>query len=258
MAVYKKRTTRKMVPRKKTYKKKVPKNIKRYVKSAISVRSEDKVMMLSYFNSPILTPGSSGVVPTAFDLTPSIAQGVGRGQRVGSVARIKSAYLNWRWQLSGASQTAGVDMPLFVYMMIARPRNDNAAFSVTETDQLFYSGGQTVSQFDSGDAQANWFLPNKDFWDVRYWTRRPIKLGSQTGSGTTNYANNSFQIERSGVINMGKIYNKILRFNNASSTPQGNTWYLICFVQKYDYTVVTTNWDPPSITLQQNIKFEDS
>lgn len=235
----------------------VSKSVKQYVKRTISAKAEDKQMMLSYFVGPALTPGASGAIPAVMDLTPLIVQGVGKGQRVGSQCRMKTAYLNWRWTISGASQTSAVDMPLFCYMMIARPRSSQNNVTVTDTDQLFYNGGGTLTQFDSGDAQANWFIPNKDYWDIRYWTRKPIKLGSATGSGTTLFANNDFKADVSGVINMAKIYGKLWRFNNSGSVPLGQNWYLLAFVQKYDYTTTTLNWDPPVLAVQLNVKYED-
>lgn len=236
----------------------VPKVVKSYVKRQIDKNQEDKFLMKSYFNGVTITP-ATGTLPLVFDLTPSGSdQGAGVSDRIGTKIRIKAAYFNWRFFLSGASQTSASDMPLYLFFMIARPRSSQNSVTTTETDQLFYSADNTLQCFDSGDSQSQWFLPNRDFWDVRYWTRRPIKLGSASGSGTANYANNEFVIERSGVVNMSKIYNKIVRFNNTGTVAQGNNWYAIYFVQKFDYTVSTTNWDPPAITAQLNIKYEDS
>jgi hypothetical protein len=254
---YLKTTKRRGYRRKVGTKTKVTKAVKSYVKRTLDKNQEDKYNMLSY-NGTISLTAASGSAVTSFDLQPISVQGVGVGSHIGSRFRVKNAWFNYRFTLNGAAQSVANDMPLFVYMMIARPRNSPDTVTTTETDQLFYSGDNTVSNFVSGDSQAQWWRPNTDFWDIRYWTRRAFKLGSATGSGTALYANNDFKAAIEGRINMKKFYNKIIRFNNTSSFAQGNNWYALFFVQKYDYTISTTDWDPPRVEGQINIVYEDA
>lgn len=250
------------IQKRKTYKRKVSakprkvsKSVKTYVKKVLASNAENKYAM-NPFSSNVAITAASGTLPTFWDLTPLLTQGTSVSTRIGNKVRVRAAYLNWRcvFPMTGLDAT---DIPMNVYFMIARPRQSQNTVTTTETDQLFFSGNSLTSNFDSGDAQSSWFIPNKEFWDIRYWTRRPLKLAPSGNSASPPSANNDFKLEYQGVVNMKKIYNKILRFNNTSSTAQGSSWYCIWFVQKIDLTISTVGWNPPFVTGQVNLLYED-
>lgn len=248
---------RKMV--RKPYKKrkiaKVAKSVKTYVKRQLDKNIEDKFLFQSYNSGLNLTP-LTGAAPVIFDLQLSSVQTVDFSDHIGNRGRIKSAVLNYEFHMSTAAQSANNDMPVYIHMMIARPRGAQNAVTVTETDQLFKVANNVQGCFDSGDSQSRWWTPNTDFWDVRYWNSKPFKLGSATGSGTGQFANNDFKAEISGKFDMMKCYKKTMHFN--ATFDQGNNWYALFFVQKYDYTIVTANWDNPTANCLLKIVYEDA
>lgn len=247
-------------PKKRSYRKKKSspstRTITRIVKREIHREAENKWVFQDYNTTTPVFPNATGTFPQQFDLTPLISQGVTTNAREGNKARLMSAKLFWRWNLSGAAQTANVDQPLLIYMLIGRPRNNQNGPTTTETDQMFYVATGSTGSFNSGSGVANAFKPNREFWDIKYWTYRPIKLGASV-QANSGFDNNDFPAFRSGVIDCTKMYRKTLRFNNSGTTANSNNLYLYVFIQKYNLDIATVNWDPPQFNARLTVNFED-
>jgi len=254
-------TKRRGRPKGSKNKPKVAPAVKRYVKRAIAVDQENKYVWINLENQVVLTAPTVGPLPTFFDLQPVITQGIGKSNRIGTRCRIRKATLNFRlWLDPNVALTSNIDQPMFVYYAICRPRSEQNVFTQTENDQMFYTGPNTVSGFDSTDYRAPWYVPNKDSTEFKYWTRRGIKLGwaDYPDLGTAIRGNNDFRSSYEFNHDMTKVYNKLLHFNNAGVFAEGNNWYLIFYVQKMNLNTSPTNWEKPQITGRVFIEYEDA
>lgn len=237
----------------------VPAALKKYVSKAITANEEKKYSMIPYFADITLTDPVITTVPMFMDLQPVISQGDGVSSRAGAQVKVASAWFNYRLNYKISGGDAASSTPLNVYMMIARPRSEQNSVTSTEALELFYVANNTTSTFDSGDAQAPFFMPNNDFWDVRYWTRKPLKLGNASGAANRATSNNDYNLQYDGKIDMAKIFPKTLKFSNSGTVALNANWYCLWFVQRIDRT---TTPDPivnaPEVNAQLTIKFTDA
>jgi len=237
---------------------KVSKCVKKYVKNALDRQSEDKIYMKGQFSALELSgPGETG--PYFWDMSISIPQGTGQSQHVGSSVRIKSAYLNWRITTGSGNQISNVNCPMYVSFAICRPRADPSLVTATEIDQMFYNGNASLGPFNSKAYGSQYYPKNTAFWDYKYQTKW-MKLGNQLYDNTNGNRdpNNDFKMSYTGVVNMAKIYPKLVRFNNNNQLGQNTYWWLVAFVQKVDLTGTVVGWIQPEISLHLNVKYEDS
>lgn len=250
--------------RSKGSKKEVNEATKKYVKKQLDKNIEDKMYMadlvgaVSGDSSLILTPSSS-TLPQYYQLIPSIAQGDGLQQRSGTRVKLKKCVLDCQLLLSEAARTAGVDTPMNIYYFILQDRDTPATLSASDLNQLFYYTGGTT-QFLSGSGWATTHQINDDYFKVikTNYPNKPIKLGYASYDNTGINSNNDYKSNVHFKIDYTRQVEKVLRFNNQSSTCLNHNWYLCVYVQKQGLNTTTVNWDAPQLYVSQLIKYEDA
>lgn len=227
----KKRVGRKPVRRTKTTKKparKVSTAVKSYVRRAISSNLENKVFIAYTANTNINTTGPSQA-PTASQLLPYPAQGVGHSQRVGNEILVKRAYITGRINiLPYNSLTNPLSTPILVKMWLVSNKQANN-FSPTSTTA--YNNFFEVMNGSIG-FQANtldlFLTPNKDAWTVH--ASKTMHLGA-------TYASSSGQVGTSGYFDNSKMslpfyfsyakHIKHLKFDDTTLLPTNKNLYLV-------------------------------
>lgn len=248
----------KRTPRKNT----VSKKVKRYVKKQLDKAIEDKMYMSDLFgavsgNSNLIITASTSTLPQYYSLIPSIAQGTGLQQRIGTKIRVKKATLDIQCLLSGAAITPGVDVPMNLFYFVLQCRDSPDALNAGDLNNLFYYSSGTT-QFLSGSGFAATRHINNDYFRVikTNYPSKAIKLGYAQYSGSV-YNNNDYKSNVRFKLDLTNKIEKTLRFNNTGATCMNYNWYFCWYVQKQNLDTTTTDWDPPQVYVSQTIRFED-
>lgn len=194
------------------YRKKVPKSVRSYVRSAISRSLETKRAFVNASNANVYADITSGV---CYSCVPAIGQGTTQGTRTGNCIELKSVTLRMMVmaQLSAAA-------PLYCDIYVFR-RKPNAV--ITTIDQNFLQAGSTSIGYD-GDvyAYSGLLAVNDDLYEGLY--KRRVKIWNPN-----NTANQGVQASIdptfSLVIDVGKYMKKKVMYNDATTTPTSDDVY---------------------------------
>jgi len=202
MRYMKKRVVKKRVYRKKTIMKKtVPLSVKKYVKRAIHVNTENKraITQGSYTVGSITNSATLYARP----ITPAVGfltinQGTGQGDRIGNKCRTIKAM--FRYTLFPLPYDAGVNpqptpaevMIIFGFVKQAQTTTPSSA----SIGQLFQNGNSVIApQGDLGDLITPY---NTDYWTIKKVIRHKIGNSVVEGSGAQSsrafLANNDLKI----------------------------------------------------------------
>lgn len=232
-------------------------SVKAYVNRRITAHSEKKQYTENYGPTGLVL-STSGTAPIMFDLAPALSYGTGDGNRVGNKITIIKAAMTVNFFKSQASLGAG-DIPARVQFLIGRViESPTTTPSTSDLDKLFWVDGGATDTFESG-AVGMFYRPiNKAYWDVRY--RSPVmNIANSTGSSTGGPGNNNdFSLIADIEVPIGKIFPKTVKFDASSSGSTNCNWFLICFVQKVDFTTSAVAWNPPGVSACVNFLYEDS
>jgi len=264
------RRTRKFSKKRKSTKRKtskgVTKGVKRYVRRAIRRDQEDKMLVSDLVgavsgDTQLIITSASSTLPQYYSLLPQINQNGTLMGRVGNRCKLTSCKVKVNLLLSGASITSAVDVPMDIYWFILQTRDSPDSINAADLNQLFYvySAGAATTQFLSGSTYAGNHVINDDYFKViAHNYNKPIKLGwSQYSSGGL-FSNNDYKSHVRFTVDYTKHVQKLLHFNNSTSTALNHNWYMCFYVQKVNLDTTTTNWDPPQAGVTQILKFEDA
>lgn len=245
------------------------KRIRRVVKKELHKQLEDKMSLTQLTDANtsgttlVLTPSTS-TLPYVLNLNPTIAQGNNAFTRVGQKIRIRQYKLDIQLVISGASVTAGVDVPMNIYWAVLKVRQDTDTLTASDLNLLFWNGASSNTQFLSGSGYAPLNRLNDEYFHVyAHNFKRPIKLGLEnyaTGAGGSpaSWPNNDYKSNVRFSLNLTKHFSKVCRFTNNTNASTNNNMFMVFYVQKANLDIATVNWDPPAIFPFQTILFEDA
>jgi len=241
----------------------IPAAIKTYVKKQIDKNVENKRYtsdqsgVVSGDGNLILTPSSS-TLPQYYSLIPSISQGSTDFTRIGNHIKLVKAEVEVQMHLSGASVTAGTDVPMNIYWFILRVRDSPDTINAADLNQLFIANN-AYTQYLSGSGYANCHKLNNDYFDIAAtnYPNSPCKLGYAAYTSSL-YTNNDYSSCIKFKVDYTDKCDKLIRFNNTTTTALTHNWYMCFYLQKQNLDTSTVNWDPPQAYVSHNILFEDA
>jgi len=216
------------------------KALRRLIRRELSRQVENKAVQ--YFNydtrlysvaganfatNNILPCGPSAIMP--------ITPGTGQGNRVGNSIRTKK--LMFKGTLVPLAYEATfnpVPMPVQIRMVIFYDKLDPMTVPNPTAANDFFQNGSGVKGF-ANDLVDMWTPVNTDKY--RILTTRTFKLGnadySGTGSSTVShyFANNDFKMNANFSINLTKYYPKVVKFNDATTTPSNRNIYAMFYYE---------------------------
>lgn len=230
--------------------------VKTYVNRRIKAHSEKKQYTENFGPSSFVF-STSGSAPLMFDLAPAMSYGTGNGNRVGNkITVVKSSLTLNLFKSMAALATA--DVPTRLQVLIGRViESPTTTPSTSDLDKLFWVDGGATDTFESGAVGAFYRPINKDYWDVRY--RSPvINIANSNGTLGGIGANNDFNLVTDLEVPIWKFWPKTIKFDASTSGSTNCNWFLICLMQKVDFTTTTVNFNAPGITGCLNFQYEDA
>lgn len=218
------------------------------------------------FGLPDFNSASWGLDNGVYTLHPTqnriqISQGTGQGQRVGNRIRTKSSYI--KGILFTQQQNATYNptpKPYEVLVMIYKIIGQGNTVDTSLTG--LYQNGNSVSG-PLGSLQDLTFPINSDRYRVFY--KRIFKIGAADNTGTgasiglQYFANNDYKRNQVFYIPLTKYMDKIIRYNDTSTTCQNDCLYMCMLPLACDGTVLTAGNGvlPVACTMTQVYNFTD-
>ena len=231
-------------PKRKTFRKRstvkklhtVPPLIKQYVKKEIAKDIENKSVQLTISTAS----GSFGSIASSssmnvFPIVPytgyfTMSQGITSNTRIGNSIRPKIVTLNYIITPNGYNVTTNpFPLPCTVQFYIGYVKNASGQLpSAVDIASLYQSNASSIPPAGSN---IDLVLPiNRDYWVIKKaWTH---KIGYSNNAGTGNnaafqtFANNDYKLEVKRALSITKLYNKVMKFNDAPSTMQGQGLFI--------------------------------
>lgn len=245
----KKRTFRKKVS-------KVPLAIKSYVKKALHVNIENKVLTSYAANQSINVAVSN--VPSWINLMPVVSAGIGSGNRIGDEINVVKAYIRGRINILPYNVTTNPLSPVLVKMWLVSHRRINSN-QLTDTDisTTFFTINNGTIGFQ-GNMLDMIFTPNLDSWKI--YKTKSFELGSSSSSGTTGSAGTYFDNSAMTVpfyFEYAKHVGKV-KYLNGASVPQNKNLFLVIQVITADGSSSASSIQPAESHFVSRIEFEDA
>lgn len=234
---------------------KVSKAIRSYVDRAMSVKKQNRQIIIPSANNALST-AIAGSAPTAvINLLPQPSRNVNDDGRIGNALTIKrgiiKGYVNLRPYNSVSNPIVA---PLYVKMWVVSSKITNSGtLADTNIATNFFDGNTTPNGFQNNILDLT--LPNnRESWVVHY--TKIIKLG--LGSGTNTYlstqvsVNDNSSFTGSFQFNWGRKCRSVLKYQDSVATPTNrNMWLIMTAVSadgegttitgaEYHYTNITT------------------
>lgn len=200
--------------------------VKTYVKKELHSQIENKCAQV---NPGPVSFGNVNESPdfNAFPMAPlslywSINQGVGQGNRIGNIIKVRKTYLSYiLYPLPYDAATNPNPVPNEIRLMLGYVRNTPTFAPIAgDIAQLFQSGSTSAAPV--GNVKDLISVYNNDFWSIKKsWTH---KLGYANNGGTGNtavqqsFANNDFKMNVTKRLDITKHMPKTCVFNDATAT----------------------------------------
>jgi len=219
----------------------VPKNIKTYVKKAISRKQENKETTSFGLNQQLITV--AGSTPVGINLLPTPNQGSGDSDRIGSEINVKklivSGFVNMLPYDATNNPTA--PGPLWIKMWIVSAKNINTnTFSNTLASSSFFQISNSSIGFQA--TVRDMLLPvNPDLFTVHRYKLFKIGLGSTSANapatGTSVFFDNS-PMAHQFSFDVSK-YVKKLKYDEGQTWPTNKNMFLVMTVCRCDGSVIS-------------------
>lgn len=194
------------------YRKKVPKAVRTYVRSAISRSLESKRAFVNASNVNIYGEINSGV---CYSCVPAISQGTTQGARIGNSITLKN--LQIRFQLMANLSTS----PAFYVDIYVFRRKPNAV--LTSIDTNFLQAGNTSIGYDSDSYPYVGILSlNEDLYEQCIHKR--VKIWNPNNSANSG-VQASIDPCYSGVLDVTRFMKKKIMYNDGTATPTTDDVY---------------------------------
>jgi len=200
--------------------------IKQYVKKTVHAQIENKCFQV---NPGQLGFGNVNESPefNAFPCAPlagiwSIAQGTGQGNRIGNIIKVRKTYLSYILRPSPYDATTYPNpQPCIVKLMLGYVKNSPSFLPVAADIQQIFNAGST-SAAPVGTLKDLISVYNNDYWAIKKsWTHKmgfAISGGTGSSPGVQQHANNDFNYNAMGRIDITKYMPKTCVFNDAVNT----------------------------------------
>jgi len=212
----------------------VSSSVKQYVKRTLHAAIENKCVQVNQSTSF----GTVNESPefNAFPMCPlatywNINQGVGQGNRVGNVIKIRKVRLNYILRPNPYEPTFNVvTKPLEIQLLLGYVKNTPSFVPVPgDIQQIFQAGSATTAPI--GTTRDIISVINKDYWVIKKrWTHK-IGYASNTGSNPQAapqfFANNDFKLNTNINIDLTKYVPKTYTFRDNNSTPTTRGLYMM-------------------------------
>lgn len=236
----------------------VSKNVKRYVKRAIHRTVETKEKIDYGANQPIVTASASA--PVGQILIPTMTNGTSAGQMIGNQIKCVRGYIKGHVNLLPYNITTNPNPPpLYVKMWLVKnlvTQGSAASFSWFDWTKFFkLSGGMTGFQGNMLDVE---FPVNTEYW--RVLAKKTIKLGvgGATATGpisSGSYLDNS-SFSRPFFFNYGRYLKKTLKFLDGGGACQNAGIYLL--IQAVNANGDASAYNPCEYHFVNHFKYEDA
>lgn len=224
-------------------KSRVPKAIKKYVKSAISRDIENKFLISRGTNQAITT--CVGTTPTAISLLPSLANGSSRHTRCGNQVKLKKGFISGRVNLliyNSVTNPNGCPIAVKMWLLSSAQYNEIGAFSGTSAATAFFKSDTSPAGMSGNVLDLTQSVDNENF---RVYATKTVILGTTAASNnfpstsidayTTNNFSAPFYFSWSKIV-------KQLKYNDtaSSSIPTNRNLWLVFQAVSLDGRSVTT------------------
>lgn len=212
-----------------TYKPKVSKAIKTYVKKTISQNMENKVYIAYGKDQTLLT--ASSTPPQFISLVPSINQGTGQNQRIGNEVKVKRGYVRGYVNLrpyTAITNPLAVPTLIKMFLCCRKKTNQLIAGAPTNTDwnNFFEVGAGSSSNFVGNILDITQSI-NKDYWTIL--GTKTFQLGASAAGqsvATGAIVSGAQQVSRPFYFNIGKKMGKLKYNDNVSATCSNKEMFL--------------------------------
>lgn len=243
--MYKKRAVKRPY-KKRAYKRaKISTTVKNYVKRAISVKLENKLVM--QFTSGVNIGTTLIAAPTYLNLLPTIGQGTNTNARIGNRINIKSGKLQVHVSLTPFDAiTNPFVVPVSVKFWVLKCRKCNSNGILTASPDIATDFFDTTST--AVGMQANFLdmqLPvNKEKYQV--FAQRTFTLGVDRFGSVADF-----------TINTTKYMKKLLHYDDSSTTVTNDNLFLISQAVMSDGRI-STGYTLAKYFYNHLIQFEDA
>lgn len=228
------------------YSKKVPKNIRAYVKTAIHSSLENKKTNAL----AELIPFSDTISTASFNsLVPAVLQGTAQSNRVGNRIRIKKATLRLFVHVYEQSVTIA---PVYVDVYIIKNKNSNGTLGPIATDFLQF--GATAIQYNGGSTPYCGLLDvNSDQYALKYKKRL---LMFNPPSGLTTAYTAALNPTASWSIDCTRMFKTHQLYNDTTSVPSNDNLWLAIGTTQSDGVNMAVNTG--EVTYVMEFEYEDA
>lgn len=255
MAFTKPRAKRSKVSRRKAPKRSVSTAVKQYVKRTIGRGEENKMV-----NRQNTTSYTTGIALAWNDISISVPQGLGAGQRIGNQVKIKSVFFNMVLTLANASLPpyAPNYYGQFDCRLLMGSTRGNPFSSPTAIDngQLLRFGSSTTGADSSLQSQMRPI--NKVYWNIGF--DKKFKVGAGVGIAIPFTTSNDYRLSYLRRFNITKLFKKTQMFNDAtgSNLAQNSSLYFNMIVCDYLGTPLNYTSSTVQIAYEIDYTYEDA
>jgi len=241
-------------------------SIKTYVKSVVHSQIENKCVQINpgpvSFGNYLESPDFN-----SFPMAPltgywNINQGVGQGNRIGNIIKVRKTYLNYvLYAQPYNAGTNAVPQPSEVRLMLGYVKS-TPTFSPIAGDiaQLFQAGSSSAAPV--GNLKDLVSVYNVDYWSIKKsWTHK-IGYASSTGTGgpadQQYLANNDFKLNVMKRIDITQHMPKTCVFNDTSATTNTKNLFFMYYAVGANGGTYTNITLPVRIEYWIDFHYEDA
>lgn len=258
--------------KKRTYKKRAPlrkpvvsKAVKQYVKRAIHVDQENKVV--NFNTSQNFGNASANASMYAHPILPytgfgTIGQSITQGGRIGNQVTIRKVMLNYVLVSRGYDVNNNpFPAPVVVQMFLGRLKGCPGELpAVADFNNLFQLGSSVLGP--QGNLTDMVSSINKDYWDIQKGWSHKVGFSGYNGTGAIAnlqyFNNNDFKLNVIKKLDITKYVQKVLKFNDGNNTVQGKNLFLFYQALSANGSTNGSTVLPCNINFWIDIQYEDA
>lgn len=211
--------------------------VKKYVNRTIHSNIENKCVQINpgqfAFGNVLESPEFNAFPMCPLNTFWTIAQGIGQGNRVGNIIKVRKCYLNYVLRPAPYDAITNVNpQPSMVRLMLGYVKNSPAFVPLSTDVAQLYNAGSSV-QAPVGTLKDLISVYNTDYWSIKKsWTH---KLGFANNQGTGGspgvqyHANNDFKYNAMGRLDITKLLPKTCVFNDSFGTTNTKNLFFMMY-----------------------------
>lgn len=238
-------------------------SVKRYVKRELHKQIETKSSFVSNqitFGSALESPDLNFAPILWYPAYHTLSIGAADGARIGNKVGIRRVMLRYVLiPMPYDASTNPTPQPVVVQLFLGRIKPAKSLLPGASDVALMFNAGSS-SYGPAGSLIDLNSVVNEGYWDIKKkWTHKiGFQIDKNISTTYQEYSNNDFKMFAMGTLDITKMVQKVVQFNDSTSTPQNGNLF-------FGYQSIAATGGPTGATVLNcrinytiNIEYEDA